>query len=117
MNKQRYRIENKNDYTDFDVIIDWDHDNIEDKIKQMVEFWTGWQNRLSLNQGDYTLTFLQQLAQEVYPMLVMGKYETQIVKHFVNKEGWVPIDGTNGIELDNLFSAQIHPEDFEVREI
>lgn len=58
-------------------------------IKEMVEFWMGWEDAVEDNDGDYTKTWLQNLALFI---IRNGRPPS-------DDEGWVPLDGTHGITI------------------
>ena len=58
-------------------------------IKEMVEFWLGWEDAVSNNNGDYTRTWLKNLAK-----FIIRNQELPL-----NNEGWTLLDGTYGITV------------------
>lgn len=86
-----------------------------DWIKEMVDFWTGSSDRLEENDGDYTKTFLKQLASECFKIGLANNYNTHgIVEEFADKEGWVSMDGAYGIKILNTDDCNI-PDDFSIK--
>lgn len=66
-----------------------DTDKSHDAIREMVEFWSDWEDRLKAAGGNYTQCWLNQLALQ---LLYYGP-RTE------NEEGWIPLDGSFGITL------------------
>ncbi len=60
-----------------------DHAKADPSIREMVEFWAWWEDRLASNGGDYTRTWLKQLALYI---VRRGR-----IPH--DDEGWCPLDG------------------------
>lgn len=60
-------------------------------IKEMVEFWMGWENKLSDHQGDYVKAFLTQLGMFI---LTNGR-----APEAEKDEGWHRLDGHFGIKV------------------
>lgn len=91
----------------------------KDIIKGMVEFWSGWENRLADNDGDYTKTFLQQLSREVLYQLFQHPRSTLkgIIYEFEDLEGWWAPDGSAGFQLLEIDPIEIEHERFEVKEV
>ena len=89
----------------------------KDAIQQMVEFWTGWESRLDSNEGDYTATFLKQLAKEIFRVACTNRVKVKtIVDEFEGKEGWAPMDGSYGITIISIDTFTFVEEDFSVYE-
>lgn len=117
MSKQQYKIEH-NWYSDIYTIveIDFDFPRVEDKIRQMVEFWAGWEHKLKVNEGDYLKTFLQQVASWCWSP--RQTYNTwALVGWFNEEEGWFPLDGTHGITILQSETIEIEDGEFEVSEV
>lgn len=71
-----------------------------DVIKEMVEFWSDWEQLLSDNDGDYINAFVQQLARQAFLICAAHNYNTfGVVEEFKDMEGWVAMDGSCGITL------------------
>lgn len=65
-----------------------DTDQARTAIKEMVEFWAQWEDRLYRFEEDYTLCWLNQVA----CALLNGR-------RGVEGEGWAPLDGSMGLKL------------------
>jgi hypothetical protein len=90
-----------------------------DAMRVMVEFWTDWEYRLDMNDGDLTKTFLQQLAREIVYIVTedsMAGVET-IIREFNNREGWCPMDGSFGIKITSADNFDIPHDQFEIEEV
>lgn len=91
---------------------------VADTIKIMVEFWWDWESRLFYNNGDYTITFLQQLANEILTTIISNNYNLDgVIYDFNNKEGWCPMDGSHGIKIINADEVDFRDRDFQVSEV
>ena len=64
-------------------------------ILEMVEFWSGWEDRLKRAKGDYTLCWLRMLANQ---LLLEGRSVA-----LRDIEGWAPLDGSYGIKLTHFW--------------
>lgn len=117
MAKISYTVTYDPTYWSFTVTIE---DEFNDKqtldiIKQMVEFWSDWEQRLDENDGDYTMAFLQQLGKEAFLIAVENNYNTVgVVDEFNSREGWYPMDGSMGITIVATDTAEILHSDFSV---
>lgn len=86
-------------------------------IKEMVEFWAWWEERLEKNEGDYTKTFLQMLARKICTLQADDQYPLEaMIKWFSDKEGWFDMDGTWGIEILSFDDFEFQYHEFEVME-
>jgi hypothetical protein len=107
------------------VEIDFDFPNIMGEIKDMVEFWSNWEERLDDNDGDYVKTFLQQLGQKVYFMIndcgsvysLLNSFNWDAEPFSGGEEGYCNMDGTKGIKIISADTWGIDKEEFEVEEI
>ena len=75
-------------------------------IKEMVQFWSGWQQALHLARGDYTDCWLRKLAR----FIVISGFEP------CNEEGWYPLDGSKDIKLLSLTPWEIDESRIDVWE-
>ncbi|MEQ9309711.1 MAG: DUF2528 family protein [Balneolaceae bacterium] len=108
-----YRIEHDDTYWECTVQID--HEKADPAIKEMVEFWLGWEDLLDENDGDYTKTFLQNLAYLVLVLVIGKNYNLfGVTEEFKDLEGWVPLDGSFGIKLLQVESNPIDEDQFTV---
>lgn len=83
----------------------------KDCIKTMVEFWSGSEERLAMNDGDYIKTFLQQLARQILYLSI--DYSLQgIISEFKTREGWCNMDGSFGITISSVDAVSIDDSDF-----
>jgi hypothetical protein len=123
--KKTYCIENLATWTECSVEVDLDFvlpfkndDKITttaDAIKDMVEFWIGWENRLEANQGDYTITFLQQLAREINYIQIEYNYNLiGVIDEFRNRNGWCAMDGSFGIWIKQIDDFELPTTDYHV---
>ncbi len=68
-------------------------------IREMVEFWMGWERKLKHTEGDYTKCWLIQLA----------RYVLQHGETPEGSEGWYPLDGSYDIKL--IWSGTVDIDD------
>ncbi len=87
-------------------------------IKEMVEFWSGYLERLSLNKGDYLHTFLKSLAHEVFLIQLEGNWNTEgVIDQFENREGWFNMDGSCGINIIDVEGVELSRQgDYDIIE-
>jgi len=71
--------------------VEVDAETAAQPIKEMVEFWSGWEERLKDNSGDYLNTWLKQLA----IFILRNHCRPTDIKD----EGWYSLDGRHGINL------------------
>jgi hypothetical protein len=96
-----------------------DRQNIAmDAIIAMVDFWTGAKYHLANNNGDYVLTFVQQLAREIFYILAAEKLNViGVITTFKSREGWAPMDGSYGIKIISVDILSFDQEEFRVEEV
>jgi hypothetical protein len=89
-----------------------------DAMTIMVEFWTGWKQRLALNDGDYQITFLQQLGREIFYILAAERLNVNgVIAAFSSREGWCDMDGKFGITILSVDELSWDHYEFEVVEV
>lgn len=129
-NIKKFRVEHTPTYAEIVVEIDLDHVNkiktdkgeedypVSEAIKDMVDFWTGSDNRLRDNDGNYLNTFLKQLATKVIGLLADGNFSTYgIIEEMKDQEGWCKLDGSFGIKLLDVTSPEMDTQtDYEIME-
>jgi len=71
------------------AVVEIDEIASAEPIKEMVEFWSGWEDAVEANNGDYTQTWLKNLA----------KFIIRNGRPPNDEENWVPLDGNHGISL------------------
>lgn len=81
--------------------VEIDESKAAEPIKQMVEFWSEWEEKLAEYNGDYTRAWLGMLARHI--LRNAGPPEK-------DEEGWYPLDGTHGIKLVKWVAAE-HDDD------
>jgi len=121
--KQQFKISYDWDW-EMKVEIDFDFPNIMGEIKDMVEFWSNWEERLDDNDGDYVKTFLKQLGQKVYFMIndcgsvysLLNSFDWDD-KFFGGEEGYCKMDGSKGIKIIRADSWSVDKEEFEVEDV
>lgn len=86
-------------------------------VKSLVEFWSGWEQRLASNKGDYIKTFLQQLASEVISLVAANNWTLDgVLDEFSDKDGYCPMDGSCGIEILHTDEFSFEDDEFQVLE-
>jgi len=88
-----------------------------EQIKEMVEFWTDWEDAVGNADGDYVKAFALQLAKECFHIAYSNNYNTHgVVEEFEGKEGYCKMDGSNGIWITHTDDAVIGDQEFTVTE-
>lgn len=86
---------------------------ILEAIKQMVEFWTDWEDALDENEGDYIKTFVCQLAKRIFHIALSNNYNLfGITEEFKNEEGYCVMDGSFGIWILEADAPKIADSEF-----
>lgn len=87
-------------------------------IKEMVEFWSGSENRLKENNNDYLKTFLKYLCQTALSIQMEKNYNLSgVLDVFENLEGWCEMNGDCGIKITYLEQIDLSlQEDYEITE-
>lgn len=124
--KRSFEIIYELNYDDWkmNVDIDFDFPDVMKIIKDSVEFWSGWEERLDWNDGDYVKTFLQQLGQKVFFMINECGSVYSLVKHFDwndefygGEEGYYEMDGSKGIKITDVDVWSIYKDEFEINDV
>jgi Protein of unknown function (DUF2528) len=107
MNIKKYIVEHDATMASITVEIDFDYTynhpsgevySMDMMIKEMVDFWSGAEERVAENDGDYTKTFLIQLCEfciDLYDDFGLKK----LISEIHDEEGYYKVDGTHGIKL------------------
>ncbi|WP_432328877.1 DUF2528 family protein [Mucilaginibacter sp. P25] len=100
MAKKMYEIEYGPTWWECTVVVDHTPE-VDNAIREMVEFWGGWENLLKENKGDYTKTFLKGLARDINYIQAEYDYNlTGVIQEYAEgREGWCKMDGSAGIEI------------------
>jgi len=100
MAKKMYDIEYGPTWWECTVVIDHTPE-VDNAIREMVEFWAGWEHHLKDNNGDYTKTFLKNLARDINYIQAEFNYNLVgvIEEYSKEREGWCKMDGSSGIEI------------------
>lgn len=108
----------KHDWLSWEMEVEIDEAKAAPAIKQMVEFWTGWERALDNNDGDYTKTFLENLACQCLTIAISHNYNaTGIIREFEKLEGWCPMDGRQGIKITDVYCYSLDRDEFSVEEV
>lgn len=120
MATKKYKVTYAPTYWECEVEIQEEVDGIKtiDRIKEMVEFWSEWEDLLSISHGDYTFAFLRQLARQAHDIAFSNKYNTYgVVEEFNDMEGWCKMDGSCGIKILSTDDVDINYDEFEIEVI
>lgn len=83
-----------------------DHQLAETPIKEMVEFWSGWEYDLEENNNNYTTTWLKNLIRFYIRRGRIPK----------NDEGWCSFEGKFGITVKSLDYFDISDDNINIEE-
>lgn len=83
---QTYKIEYDNMPL---ATVEIDESKAAEPIKEMVEFWMNWETNVEEHDGDYTRSWLKNLA-----MFILRNQRPP-----KDDEGWAPMDGSYGITI------------------
>ena len=75
-------------------------------LKQMVEFWSGWEEDLEDHDGSYVDAWLGRLARYVF----------RFGKGPIDEEGWVNLDGTHHIWVRGVWAWEPDNELIRIEE-
>jgi hypothetical protein len=125
---KKYKIEHEPTEGEIIVEIDFDFINyfggddpitMENVIKMLVEFWSGYEYDLEENNHNYLDTFLKSLCNSVLVTALVGNWNLDgVISEFENKEGWPSLDGSYGIKLVRIESMNLsHQPDFIIKEL
>jgi len=113
---KKYKVIFDNFIYDWHCVIEIDETKAKQPIKEMVEFWMGWKDRLAMNDNDYIETFLQQLARKLFYLSYVERYNLNgIISYFGDGiEGWYEMNGEHGIRILEVMPVEIEDNDFTV---
>ena len=86
-----------------------DSEKSREAIKEMVEFWGNWKNRLKENNGNYTTTWLKQLAKYILNSGV--RPDTSL-----DNEGWYELNGSYDIKITYFSRFEFDEDEIEITE-
>lgn len=113
-----HKIEHLETAFDAVVRIDHNHPKLKDAIRETVEFWSGWEFELDLCDDDYLLCFLKKLGRKlVLVQLQHGWLLNGAISYMAAEEGWPPLDGSCGITLVAVDTADVDIGDIRVEEV
>ena len=117
MSKKTYQVEYGPTWWECTIAIDHSPE-VDARIKEMVEHWTGYKGRLADNKGDYTKTFLQDLAREINYIQAEYNYNLEgVIGEFDNRDGYYKMDGTMGITIVDIDDFEMQHSEYVVTEI
>lgn len=101
-------------FSDWEMTVVIDHEKANKHIKEMVEFWHGWEKRMKDNNDNYTSIFLKQLGFEVFYQIMSEGYNLTGILYLFSEghEGWCRMDGTFGITIISVDESDIDEDDF-----
>jgi len=116
--KKQFKVTNNwDDDMNCVIEIDFNHPDVVDKIKNMVEFWSGWEDLLYDNDEDYVKAFLKMTGADIQRVALERDYNTQGVRSaYDDREGWYKMDGTDGITILQHSTIEWDEDDFEIEE-
>lgn len=117
--KQKFEVEHTPTFGSITVEIDFTNTKMSDMIKEMVEFWSGWKERLKDNSNDYIKTFLKQLCERSLSIAFEKDYNIDgVISEFDSEEGYYKMDGSDGILLVSMSQIEIgEQDDYEITNI
>lgn len=110
----------QNEYANCDITVEIDFSfvdnngrNIDVIIKDMVDFWQGYKDRLSNNCNNYLNTFLKQLCKKCIMILANDKLSLNgLINEFNDLEGWYNMDGSYGIRIIGYSEIDLDNQDY-----
>lgn len=82
-------------------------------MKNQLLFWMSGQDRIESHHGDIESAYLTMLAQRLISLST--EYNTRGVKdEFKDAEGWLPIDGSHGVNLISVDGWEFGQSDFSI---
>jgi hypothetical protein len=120
--KQKFKIEHDLLCWEAQIEIDFDFPDVMKEIKEMVEFWSNWEDRLEDNGDDYVETFLKQLGLKLLGMRNEYGSLQNVIEQFNwdgvhGEEGYCPMDGSKGIKIIDLDRLEFDYDDFDISSI
>lgn len=90
-----------------------------DLIQRWIELGKGWKSRLRANEGDYTVTFLQQVANILFRICVENRVYSlsDVIEEFLRIEFGFKLDGSRGIKLVHCGLLNIEDSDFVIKHV
>ncbi|KAB7728153.1 DUF2528 family protein [Rudanella paleaurantiibacter] len=115
MGKRRFRL----DYEwKWEALLEIDEEKAASTLKEVVEFWYGWESVLNKFKGDYAQAFCWYIG----PLLLEKSGDSGLdwirEESFKNEEGYcMTLNGENGIELISIDDWTVDHDDFEINEV
>jgi hypothetical protein len=91
-----------------------DTEQTQAAIKEMVEFWGGWEQRLKFNDGNYTMTFIKDIAPIILDLSKEWNFQG-ILDQFKEMEGYYELNGSQGITLLEVDHLSYDEDDFYIQ--
>ncbi len=115
-NMKKYKIEHG--WLTWSATVEIDKEKAMPVIKEMVEFWSAWEDLLEANDGNYIDAFLQQLGRRLmYNQIGFNRSVEGAIENLASMEGWCKMDGSQGIRLIEIDSCSFEHDEFEFVEI
>jgi hypothetical protein len=68
-----------------------------------------------MNDGDYTKTFIQQLAKTSFLFVISENHNLYgVLSDFAEGEGWYEMDGSYGIKIISVDDVEFNEDEFEI---
>ncbi len=113
---KKFKIEHQDLF--WEMVVEIDPEKAAPAIREMVEFWSGWDHDLFMNDGDYTKTFLQSLSSQVLTIQIGDGYNLYgVLEELQRREGWAKFDGSQGIKILSCEDIRLDGDEFTVKEI
>lgn len=105
-NIKRYRLDAP--FAEFEVLVEIDHDLLtEELLHEINDFWSGSKERLTDAHGIVLDAVLGILYRTLWFVVIESGNTSpeSIAQEFARREGWPPLDGTNGIKIIHVDSV------------
>ena len=88
-------------------------------IEEMVLFWMNGENLIDVYGGDVVKAFLQNLCHRCLCLeLEYDRNTIGIIELFKNQEGYIPMDGSEGIRLVSVSGMELTEQfDYDINEL
>lgn len=121
----KFIAEHDNTYGNITVEINFDeklkdNQSVNEVIKEMVEFWAGYESLVNHFEGDYVKAFLKNLCCKILGMLVEYPFadEERMIELMSKEEGYCSLDGSFGITLVDFEEMNFSDEaDYTIKEV
>lgn len=118
-NIKKYRVEHVDLMCECEIEIDFSYSSeafptMLDQLKERVEFFSGWEGRLSDNDGDYVQTFIKQLSKLIFRIATGERYNAYGIREELKEyEGYGDLESC-GINITYVSEVDFYDSDLEV---